>query len=353
MDHQRQVFEEERALWHTERSDMQEKIAKLEVSLRRYEAISSSQVPSPIEANGSRKSGFWKSETYDRSSKNFTGDEIWRGAGGKSNAQPTRTFANQADQLLAVENRLPVIVEGSAAAKPKVAYFSNKSIDTRPVGKASTRGIGTDKNLDGITFKESVLAPTIAESLTTSQVSLPVRSTSPAGGSSGSAVAPSSLLIAPPDPYTKDAGHTPLARRSEYNLDGSSGAALSSGLDTPSQPEVERPPLEPRASAIHIPTECDDSYFSCTEGDNDGDMELQEPLGLKDNAAGDDAFLNRVDSRLRQVAQSETLAPSGSDKEGINEDKGFDQPEPEPRLRIKKSMNFGSQFGASSCGKGF
>ena len=352
MDHQRQVFEEERALWHTERSDMQEKIAKLEVSLRRYEAISSSQVPSPIEANGSRKSSFWKSETYDRSSKYFTGDEVWRGAGGKSNAQPTRTFANQADQLLAVENRLPAIVEDSAAAKPKVAYFSNKSIDTRPVGKASTRGIGTDKNLDGITFKESILAPTGAESLTTFQVSLPVRSKPPTGISSGS-VAPSSPLIAPPDPYTKDAGHTPLARRSEYNLDGSSGAALSSDLVTPSRPEVERPPLEPRASAIQIPSECDDSYFSCTEGDNDGDSELQEPLGLKDDAAGDDAFLNGVDSRLRQVAQSETLEPTEPDKEGINEDKGFDQPEPEPRLRIKKSMNFGSQFGASSCGKGF
>lgn len=346
MDHQRQVFDEERALWHTERFEMQEMIARLEASLRRYQSISSSQVSFPIEANGSGKSSSWNSGHYDGLAKKFTGDEFWRGSGGKNDAQPTRTFTDPADQSLKAEDRLPVVVENSVASRPKAASFSISAIDPRTPTKASTRGIGTDKNLDGITFRKSIPAPTITESLMKSQVSLPPQS------SSGSVPIPSSHLIGHPDPYTKDAGHTPLARRSESNLDGGS-SALSSGLATPTQSEIEQPPLEPRASSISMPSERADSYFPHTEGDNDGDTELQEPLGLKENEVANNKFLDMVDSKLLQVAQSKTLEPSESDKENIDEGKSFDQPEPEPKLRIKKSMNFGSQFGASSCGKGF
>lgn len=350
MDRQRQVFDEERALWHTERSQMQEKIARLEASLSVYQAGYSSQGSSPIEPNGSAQSGSWN--YYNGVTTRSTGDEFWRGPGGKNDAQPTRTFANPADQSLKVENRLPAIVEESMAYRPKVASFSISSIDSRPLGKASTRGIGTDKDLDGITFRTSTLGSTITESLMTSQVSLPHQSPSPTDVSSGALPKPSSLSIAPPDPYTMDAGHTPLAQRSECTLDGGSG--MSSGLATPTQPELERPPLEPHASAIQMPLERADSYFpSSTEVDNDGDTELQEPLGLKDNCAANDEFLDMVDSKLLQVAQSKTSDPSESDKENIEEGKSFEQPEPEPQLRIKKSMNFGSQFGASSCGKGF
>lgn len=351
MDHQHQVFDEERALWHTERSEMEKRIAQLEASIRRYQAISSSQVSSPIEPNGSGNSALWNSGHYNGMIKNFTGDEFWRGSGGKNDAKPTRTFTNSADESLKAEDRLPVILEDSVAYKPKAASFSINAIDSRTLSKASTRGIGTDKNLDGITFRKSTQVPTITESLT-SQASLPLQSSSPTRVSSDSIPAPSSILIAPPNPYTKDAGHTPLAHRSEYNLDGGSGAS-SGDLATPTQPELERPPLEPRASAIQVPSERADSYFPHNEGDNDGDTELQEPLGLKDNAAANDEFLQMVDSRLLQVAQSKVLDPSKSDKENVDEGKSFDQPEPEPKLRIKKSMNFGSQFGASSCGKGF
>ena len=342
MDHQRQVFEEERALWHTERSEMQEKIARLEASLGLYQVGCSSQGSSPIEPNGSGQSDSWN--YYNGVTKTFTGDEFWRGAGGKNDAQPKRTFANSADQSLNVENRLPMIVEESMAYRPKVDSFSISSIDSRPLGKASTPGIGTDKDLDGITFRTST------ESLMASRVSLPHQSPSPTGVSSGSMPKPSSLSRALADPYTKDAGHTPLARKSGYTLDGGLGT-VSSELPTPIQPELERPPLEPHASAIQMPSERADSYFpTSTEGDNDGDTELQEPLGLMDNCAANDEFLNMVDSKLLRVAQSKTSDPSESDKENME---SFEQPEPEPPLRIKKSMNFGSQFGASSCGKGF
>lgn len=350
MNHQCQVFEEERALWHTERSEMQDKIARLEASLDRFQAISSSQVSSPMEPNGSGTSSPWNPGHHNGLAKKLTGDEFWRGPGGKNDAQPIRTFTNLGDQSLKVGDRLPVIAENSMVYTSKAVSYPI-SVDSRSLSKASTRGIGTDKNLDGITFRKSTV-PTITESLMTSQDSVPHQLPSPTRVSSSSILMPSSLSTAPSDTYTKDAGHTPLARRSEYNLSGGLGAS-SGNLATPTQLELERPPLEPRASGIQIPLDRADSYFSPIEGDNDGDSELKEPLGLKDNAVANDEFLNMVDSRLLQVAQSKTVERSESDKENMDEGKSFDQPEPEPKLRIKKSMNFGSQFGASNCGKGF
>ncbi|MCJ1470827.1 hypothetical protein MMC07_009474 [Pseudocyphellaria aurata] len=350
MDHQRQVFEEERALWHTERSEMQEKIARLEASLDRSQATSSSHVSSPGGPNGSGTSSSWNPGHHNGLAKPFTGEEFWRGPGGKNDAQPTRTFTNLADQSLKVGDRLPIIVENSKVYTAEAVSFSTDA-DSRSLSKASTRGIGTDKNLDGITFRKTTV-PTITESLITSQDPLPHQSPSPTRVSSGSILTPVSLSMAPPDPYTKDAGHTPLARRSEYSLNGGQDARSGESA-TPPRLELERPPLEPRASAVRMSLERADSYFPPIEGDNDGDTELKEPLGIKDNDVANDEFLNMVDSRLRQVAQSTTLGPSESDKENIDEGKSFDQPEPEPKLRIKRSMNFGSQFGASSCGKGF
>ena len=78
----------------------------------------------------------------------------------------------------------------------------------------------------------------------------------------------------------------------------------------------------------------------------------------------DRGFLNEVTSKLREVARSQTFSPSSEDGEaGEDNDKvgrGRDgsegqesEPEVEPRLRIKRSMNFGSEWGASRCGKGF
>lgn len=355
MDKQRQTFDEERALWHTERTELQEKIFQLEASLHRYQAISSSQVSSPIEANGSEKSHSFSPAAVDESRHTSTGDEFWRGSGGKSNARPKRTFSDSSNQSLKMEDRLPIISEDPNPHKPKAASFPIDSIGSGSLRKAGIRGIGTDKNLDGITFRKSSLAPSISESLTTPQPSLSNRSPSPTRVSPGSITIPPFLLTEPDDPYTKDAGHTPLARRSQYNPDGKP-SALSSGLATPTEPEVDRPPLEPRASAVKVPSERTESYFPNLEEDMDGDVELQWPLGLKNDKAEDKTFLNELDSKLLQAARSKPAEPperSESDKENVGEDKSFIQPEPEPKLRIKRSMNFGSQLGAANCGKGF
>lgn len=108
------------------------------------------------------------------------------------------------------------------------------------------------------------------------------------------------------------------------------------------------------------PTERSDSYFPAAEDNsNDVDPKLSGPLGLTNEEGEDKQFLSELDSKLLRAAQIDMFEPPavagasnmvGSAKE---EEKEFEQPEAEPKLRIKRSMNFGSVFGARNCGKGF
>ncbi len=349
IDNQRQLFHEERELWHIERIELLEKIAQLEASVCRYRAMSSSQVSSPIETDGQG--------TNDWSGKDLkevgTGDEFWRGPGGKIDARPTRTFSSSYDKSSKAQDRLAVIAQDPILHRAKAASFSITSIDSGPLRKASIRGIEVDKNLDGITFRKSSPALTITESHMTPPSPSAPRSPSSAPRPPTLASVPSLLLTATCDPYTKDAGHTPLARNSNHNLDEIS-SATSSEFPTPTQPEVERSPLEPRTSVAKVPSESADSYFPNAEEIRDGDAELREPLGLKNNGVQDKKFLNELDCKLTEAARSEIESHvSKSCKENVGEDTVCDQPDLEPKLRIKRSMNFGSQFGAARLGKGY
>lgn len=129
-----------------------------------------------------------------------------------------------------------------------------------------------------------------------------------------------------------------------------------SDLTTPTQPEIELSPLDPPTSVVKVPSESADSYFPNLDELKDGDIELREPLGLKNNGVHDKKFLSELDSKLLKAARSEKLRPQSakSGKENIgDEEKTYTQADQEPKLRIKRSMNFGSQFGTSTLGKGF
>lgn len=359
IEHQREVHSEERALWHTERAELHEKIVQLEASLRRYQAISSSQVSSPVNKNASSKeSSLWSLSSIDgprhtSTSASATGEEVWRP---KTDVEPTRTFSDLSNQAAKVENRLPSISEDVTAASHRESTGSVSKSQSAPL-KPSVNVPQIDRNLDGITFKSSGPAPTKGNNIMTPQSPSPP-SPSPSRISSSSIELPSSVLAEPQDPYTKDAGHTPLAPRSNLNTDGAA-SARSSNVTTPTQPETERPPLEPHTTSIRLPAERSDSYFPPTEDrPDDADPELSGPLGLKNIKGEDDKFLNELDSKLQRAASSDTLEPSAvagaSDSDGSTgiDEKAFEQPEEEPKLRIKRSMNFGSAFGAKSIGKG-
>ena len=372
MEHQRQTFDEERALWNTERTDLHEKIAQLEGSLRRYQAVSSGHDSSPI-SNSNRESdgnsGFWSPLSKDGSnhtSAPTTGDEIWRGP--KPDVQPTRVFSDPTTQYSKPgdrdRDRLPSIAEDTTCGR-------KETLDMQPgLHKPGVSGEGLYKTLDGINFKSSNMSPASAKKVMTPQSPSP-QTPSPSSFSPGTIQLPSSKLEAPLDLYTKDAGHTPLARRTYFNVDGASSEGDGA---TPIQPEMERPPLEPHISFAKLPSERSGSYFPVAEDQSpevkeksldekdgedesrDEDPELKGPLGLNNKKDEDNQFLNELDSKLLQAARSEAFSPPRFDldrgeasKENGND---FEQPEPEPRLRMKRSMNFGSAFGAKTLGKG-
>ena len=374
MEHQRRTFDEERALWNIERMELHERITQLEKSLRGHQAISSRQMPSPIKNSDTAsqdKSSFRNvlgKDSSNPTSETATGNEVWRGS--KPDVQPTRTFSDPTIHYTKPgdRSRLPSIAEDTTCGRKDP---SDVQTDLR---KSSVSGAQIDKNLDGINFKSRVLSPASAKRIMTPQSPSP-RTSSPSHLSPKTLELPSSVLNALPDPYTKDAGHTPLPRRTDFNADGASSDCNGA---TPTQPEIERPPLEPHASFVKAPSERSDSYFPEVEDEpkdrkdstvgqegefsdredtsRDEDPELKGPLGLNSSNGEGNPFLHELDSRLEQVARTKTSVPPsvGLDAETspAKDDEDFEQPEPEPQLRIKRSMNFGSAFGAKTCGKG-
>lgn len=372
MEHQRQTFDEERELWNTEREELHEKIAQLERSLRRYQAVSSSQVLSPIDnsnipaqSNSSSRSLLSK-DGSGHTSATATGHQIWRGP----DVKPTRTFSDPTNQLNKPRDRsrLPSIAEDTTCGR-------KDSSDVQPgLHRPSLSGVDIDKNLDGITFKSGPLSAASTKKIMTPQSPSPGTS-SPSRVSPGAIQVSSSKLEDPPDLYTKDAGHTPLARRTYFNADG---ASSDGDKATPTQPEIERPPLEPHVSFARLPSERSDSYFPVTEDGSreekdsstdpknryrdeeaesrDEDPELKGPLGLHNSIGGDNQFLHEVDSKLLEAVKSEASSPHSAGLDGhaslAKNEEDFDRPEHEPKPRIKRSMNFGTAFGAKDIGKG-
>ena len=363
MERQRKVHSEERDLWHIERKELEEKIGRLEVSLQRYQAISSSQATSPIEKSGPAANGsFWSllsTEESRSTSASGPGDEVWRGP--KTDVQPTRTFSGNSTQPHKSGDRLPSIAENAHTRNRKEASEHSTNKQGAP-HKPSINGADIDKNLDGITFKASGLAPGVVRNIMTPQSPSP-GSASPSKVSPGTIPLPSNALEAPEDILIKDAGHTPLARRSYFNNDGPSSTG-STDADTPTQPEMERPPLEPHTTAVRLPSERSDSYFPPVPDEpepiGNEDPELKGPLGLTNDASKDSKFLSALDSKLEQAANSSdhldspaVAGASNTTSEERGDDvPGFEQPDHEPRLRIKRSMNFGSAFGSKSCRRG-
>ena len=342
MERQRQAFDDERALWNIERMELHEKVVHLEAAMRQHQGKPSSQVSSPTHKNSLALGIAWSPPPGIDNAFISSGDEFWRGAGGKSDAQPTRTFSESSNRSSRTGERLPSIAEDAIARKPDRSLFSGSNMDVT-VPKSGIPNGKSDETLDGITFKPASAAPAVVKDLNTLQSPSPIRS--PSRLSPRTIPLPPNTLGEPQNPLTKDAGHTPLARRSG----DLSGEALSDPI-TPTQPEMERPPLEPRSSVAKIPSERSDSYFPAIPG-IDEDPELEKPLALHNSEGEDNTFLSVLDSKL-EAAKTENSEPTVvHDLAKI--DVAEDQAEPEPKLRIKRSMNFGSQFGSSTCGKGF
>lgn len=359
VERQRESHDEERKLWHLERQELHTKIFDLEATIRQLQQKSTKQpnLPNDFHKPAQTASGDYTSNKGSDSISESTGDEFWRGAGGKSDSIPTRTFSDASDysSTKADDRHLPSISEDEVAA-PVVSSSAGISRVVSNENKPRYRRSSVDeaqlhKNLDGISFKPSTSAPFVFKKTTSPQSSSPSRSptSGPASPPKPHDLPPSNNLIVE-DPYTKNAGHTPLARGGSVYSDHSSANL------TPRLPETNGQ-FEPRPSVAvsRPPNERSDSYFPPPPESIDEDPELKGPLTLPNEASEDKSFLTELDSRLLHAARSHAFSPAeasgpsrGRDEEG---DKSFDQPEPEPKLRIKRSMNFGSAFGSLHNGR--
>ena len=346
MDHQRRVFNEERELWHTERSDLLAEIEQLKARLRQFDSSASGGIspPNHRQDSGTNFQGLVGSSSNFSSGHTSTGEEFWRGAGGMSDARPTRTFSDLSNQPHKNEERLPSISENEPprARRSLLIASINEAINPR------VTSVLQGDHIDGITFRSSSVTTSYGTNIMRPQ------SSSPTHTSPGTLTLPASELAPLLECNTMHAGHTPLARGSRYNTDGSA-SAISSSPTTPTQPEVERPPCEPRASFIRPPGERSDSYFRGVVLDQGEDPELNEPLGLGDrNTSETESFLEAVDSKLEEAARKEDDESIRERKSATEDDSSSNRraversehSEPEPKLRIKRSMNFGSQLGS-------
>ena len=354
MEHQRHVHEEERSLWQIERQELQARVAELETIIRKHQLSHPSSFSSPLGASFRTEMTFGDlTNKAPRRMSDSTGDEYWRGAGGKSDAQPTRKFSDpEVIPVKLPDKWMPSIAEDESTDEAGVTIDKQQKLRHKP----SIDGVKIDKNLDGIIFKPSGLPPEIVKNILTPQSPSPPHAESPTQALPSHIKLPLANRLTAEDLYTKDAGHTPLARMVD------TGSQTVSDVPTPTQVEQEQPPLEPHPSVTRPPNERADSYFPTISEAIDEDPELRGPLGLQNDGPIDASFLKELDCKLEKVASvpqevhvSSPIGSPSTKQEKVNEDNNsdssFEQDEPEPKLRIKRSMNFGSRFGSSVCGK--
>ena len=374
-DKEKAAFNRERELWGLERQGLRQRIQELEGAVRQFQFRSGSEAISPRDQSQVRNGGvnhFSGVKPPSRTgSTDSAGNEIWRGAGGRGDAHPSRQFSDSPKiipHIPSIDSHLPSISESTDPLRRKSVGF-NVPEPLSPKQHASIPGDSIDSNLDGISFKSSGLAPAIMGIVLTppGESSSPLaRAVSPPRSSTSNArpdikrpvISLSSSNLKAEDLLVKDAGHTPLPRLEDYS--GSSGTPIGSLA------EEEKSAKEPRPSiaavvAPRLPTERSNSYFPAVADVLDEDPALKEPLTLDQLANGkeNDSFLNQLNSKLLEHQRSLGNSPTEQDgKEAGNNSSILDGAgtgsvdEPEPQLKMKKSMNFGTQFGAANCGKG-
>ncbi|KAL8920401.1 MAG: hypothetical protein Q9208_006282 [Pyrenodesmia sp. 3 TL-2023] len=355
MNHQRHAFDSERVMWNIERTELVEKIANLEELLSQYQGSPSAQQSASARITAS-SSGSPTLGSYPRRSIEHSINEFRRGVGGQSENKPTRIFSDSTTYMHTNPKRHPNVAANLPASRP-TRSLSKGLKESVSAQRSTAVDPDSQKHYDGITFKSTIARST--------------EPTPPKGSSAGSLSlsreSPGHLqlptvhevpVVASPmgeENLTLHAGHTPLARPVP-GLDGTT-SAIESDLPTPTL-ESERPPLEPRSSFTKVPSERADSYFPLpadeldprsagaevdTPADAQQDPELQGPLGLTNERSSDNRFLSELDSKLTQAASSSN-PPAAA---GAQQMEGSIETDPEPKLKIKKSMNFGSQLGGS------
>jgi len=362
-EREREVFEKERKLWNAERAMLKSRIADLElnpnkknIAPRRFSNDAPSASVESFRKESDQIPVFNSFRTSRGASEPNGATPVWETP--DMGSKVTRVFSNEEKQSqlkkpVLVSNSLPSIAEN-----PTERPVSPHSV---PVPVAML-----DSSLDGITLKSAGLESSFVKASSPSPTS-PPQAPSPGPHLQKEEKSPRVTmhgLLSPTDPILlRNAGHTPM------ELGGPIISEPASGAEIRKWPEGQAPPIKheswptskPRDPAMP-PSERSDSYFSSaieTETDDEasqenGDVELKGPLTMDSSIekGQDNRFLHQLDARLLAEAQRPRQA-SMAESDGKN---GFGKIDDDVddgglRLKLKKSMNFGSAFGSKICGK--
>ena len=355
----RHAQEEERKAWQIERMALKTRIADLEFRLNKvnggrrrmsndtsYASITSFKsdyhVPPITGANGTRHHSIVNAPLDHLKQEN--GKPIWEPA---SPSPATRVFSHDDDI-----QHMPSISEDG----PSHGLSPQRSNENKPIPIQQI-----DQTLDGITVKSGGVRSSFTKVMSPILVVSPGRSPSP----KQQPLEPprfnldTSSLLDPLDAkLKKHAGHTPLAFDHSSNL----STIPSTDATTP----VAEGPLAPLPTARpHLrPSERSESYFSVDDVDAPApetileeeepepqfeaaeDKSLNGPLMLDNSgeSAASHSFLEQLDQKLetevrKSLSSSPAHSPARSSQSAKTDEDNF------PRLRLKKSTNFGSAYG--------
>ena len=380
-EEERKVFEGERRLWNTERALLKAKILDLEAAVhkskgekRRYSNDSTRSSIQSFRLDHGQFSSFNSvSGSRITSTSNTSPPPIWEGPehmvpASRVFSEPSNLASNPftEDHATHTNGHLPSISENGLFP----ILHKEISPSTLPPERTLSVPISIDKidkSLDGITLKSTALAPSFVAKVMTPDAMTPQRSPSPNSKPAGGGVlmvGMDGLLLSLDEKLKLHAGHTPMAIVTAVSTGPTSGQ--STEIPTP----AEEKPLAPVPTARRPPprpTERADSYFSSIadsdqepkpndegeEKEND-DPELKGPLALSSNNehGQSNAFLNTLDARLMIEAKRYVKSPESAQSDGNNQSSAPSgtQDDEGPRLRMKKSINFGSAFGSNRCG---
>lgn len=358
----RHAHEQERKAWEIERMSLKTRIADLEFKLNKANGgrrrlsndspfgsgisfRSDFMVPPVTGANGTRHNTVANIHNHHLDLLKQEGIKpVWQP---ESPVPATRVFSQDDDV-----QHLASISED----KPLDNLSPQRSHENKPIPIQEI-----DETLDGITVKSEGVKSSFNKVMSPIIIASPARSPSP----KQSVPEPPRLqldasnLLDPLDAKLKrHAGHTPLA------FDGPVSEVVSTTDATP-QPEgpiapapTTRPPLRPSERSqsyfstddIHAPApipaeEEPEPVYETVE-----DKPLTGPLMLDASGKSDAShtFLEQLDSKLEEeVRRSQSNSPIPSpapSQQSTRTDDGY------PRLKLKKSTNFGSAYGLSVPG---
>lgn len=361
----RKTHDEERKTWAIERTALHTRIADLEFRLNkanggRGRRLSNDHtgarpfkpdfhVPFTNGAvNGVRHHGHTISNAPTEHLKHLDGRPIWEP---ESPVPATRVFSQDEDV-----QHLPSISEDGPLQEisPQLSR-ENKPIPIQHI----------DQTLDGITVRSGGVRSSFSKIMSPIVVTSPARTLSPVREAAEPSVLhlDASSLLDPLDAkLRKNAGHTPLAFDGPISSNVTTDGAPTPREEGPVAPvPTTRPPLRP--------SENSDSYFStnnihdipeqATEEVDEPtpqhepaeDPSLTGPLMLDASGKSEAShhFLEELDHKLndevrKSMSNSPALAPVTTNESSKTDDDNV------PRLRLKKSTNFGSAFGVSAPG---